>query len=107
MAMEGAADVREFDEARERVSFSGFDFAGGFAQFRFDEVESEGAVEVCFGADIFWGQGCVGLFGILCEAVLVQGPAFVEGALADEDVVFFGAGEVVKGKRELGVRDDS
>ncbi len=103
VAVEGAAQVIEVNEAREGMGFRGFDFTGGFAEFGFDEIESECAVKVGFGVNVLWGEWCVGLFGVLCEAVLVQGPAFVQRASADEDVMFFGAGEVVEGERELGV----
>ena len=89
VAVEGPPQVVEMDKAREGVGFCGFDFASGFAEFGFNEIESEGAVEVGFGVDVFGRERGVGLFGILREAVFVESPSFIEGALANEDVMFF------------------
>ena len=54
MHVQIAADVRESNEVGEGVGSGGFEFAGVFAELRWDVVEVEGVVDVglrCGGDD--------------------------------------------------------
>ncbi len=73
VVVEGAAELGKFDKAGQAVIGGGFDLAAVLADFRRDEIEAKGAVDVGFVVDF----GKIGLaVGNRChgsEAVFVEG----------------------------------
>ena len=102
MAVEGAADVFELDDIRQRAVFRGFDLSIIFAEGGVDVGEAEGFVEFCFVVDFGWVRGVVVDGG---ESVFVERVAELAGAGAEGDVVFFAPGEVGESEGEFVVRD--
>ena len=73
----------------------GIDLAQVFAQLGRNVVELE------LGVDFFFSFSCDRFFGVeFGQAVLAEGVSHLEGALAQGDVVGFGAGEILHGSAE-------
>ena len=71
-----------------------------FAQFRWDEGQVEGGVDLCFGG------ASDELASLVDDAVFADGELAVFGAASQLDVVELGAGEVVDGGApEAGLED--
>ena len=107
MIVERAAQLGPFDEAREFAFFGGGEFAVVLAQFRRDVGEVELRVNFLLGLA---GDKQFGVAGFLLgfeEAVFVEAEAALDGALAQDDVVFLAAGEIEQGVGIFGIADDA
>ena len=96
MHLEVAANVLKPDEPGHFLIFGGLDFAGHFAKFRLDVIEAE------LGVDFFFGLSRDYLAAFQRgHGVFVQGPAHIEGAAAERDVVGLRAGEIKESCAEV------
>ena len=105
VVVEGAAELGELDETRQAPLGGGLDFAAVFAELGWDEIEAESIVDFGFLVDFRENRLAVGNRCHGGEAVFVEREALLESKRADGDVVFLGAGKVLKGEGKLGVRD--
>src|SRR5215469_8625439 len=104
MRVQHATQVAILHENRQGMIDGGFDLAHVFAHFRFDIVHAERGIDIGL---ILAGNEFQVRFFAPEEAVVVDGHAHAERAPAQGDVMFFGAGEVVEGIRELAIVDDA
>jgi 3' terminal RNA ribose 2'-O-methyltransferase Hen1 len=107
MVVEGAFELRPFDEAGKLIFFGGGDFAVVFAEFGRDVNKTELMENFFFGAAGDEEGGVAGFDGGFEKAVFVQAQAAFDGALAHDNVVFLAAGEVSEGEGKFGVADDA
>ena len=102
VVVEDAAQVLQLDQIGQRAVGGGFELAVVLPQHGLDVVQPKRAVEAGL---VFDGGRWGDVFAFHhAQAVLIQGPAAFQGALAHGDVVLLAAGEVVQGKREVGTR---
>ena len=90
--VETSSDFGAGQKIREFVLFSGGNFSTIFAEFGGNKSEAESAVEIFF---FFEFEG--GFRFPFEEAPFAEVEALIDGALAEGNLVFFGAGEVGEG----------
>ena len=102
VTMKCAAQIFRLDQARQASFGGGFDFAAIFAQLRRNEIEIERTIKLRFiphfrnrvrrsilARDSFGGR----------EPIFVQGPAALQRAISQDDIVLFASGKIAERKR--------
>ena len=93
VAVEGAAQVAPLDEIGEFTLFGGNDLPLVLTEFRRDEIEPEGSVELLLVMDDRWLLGPLNITSGR-ETVFVERPPAIQRAAAEADIVLLAPGEI-------------